>query len=92
MEEAYKRKKDKYNEISSGMILPLVVGSTGAWIKSNDDIKTLLGIHAKTWTAFRKLARRLAIEGSMEMIRTHLQHWTGAEDNRTRTDEDEERP
>ena len=92
LEEAYKRKKDKYNITSSGMTLPLVVGSTGAWIKSNDDIKTLLGIHAKTWTAFRKLARRLAIEGSMEMIRTHLQHLNGAENNGTNTDEDEESP
>ena len=72
LEEAYKRKKDKYHEISSGTILPLVVGSTGAWVKTNDDIKTTLGIHAKAWTKFRKMARKLAIEGSMEMIRSHL--------------------
>ena len=73
LEEAYKRKKDKYHEISSGTILPIVVGSTGAWVKTNDDIKTNLSIHAKAWTAFRKMARKMAIEGSMEMIRSHLQ-------------------
>ena len=43
LEEVYKRKRDKYDSL--GITLPLVIGSTGAWIESNDDIKALL------WTA-----------------------------------------
>lgn len=70
LEEAYKRKRDKYDSL--GITLPLVIGSTGAWIESNDDIKALLGIHTNTWARFRRSARKMAIEGSMEMIRTHL--------------------
>ena len=71
LEQAYKRKRDKYDSL--GITLPLVVGSTGAWIESNNDIKALLGIHTNTWARFRRAARKMAIEGSMEMIRTHLQ-------------------
>ena len=71
LEQAYKRKRDKYDSL--GITLPLVVGSTGAWIESIDDIKALLGIHNNTWARFRRSARKMAIEESMEMIRTHLQ-------------------
>ena len=70
LEEAYKRKREKYDSLA--ITLPLVVGSTGAWIESNDDIQSLLGIRANAWTRFRKTARKMAIEGSMEMIRAHL--------------------
>ena len=70
----------KYDSL--GITLPLVVGSTGAWIESNEDIKALLGIHANTWSRSRRSARKLAIEGSMEMIRTHLQSRQTDDDTR----------
>ena len=94
LEQAYKRKRDKYDSL--GITLPLVVGSTGAWIESNDDIKALLGIHNNTWARFRRSARKMAIEGSMEMIRTHLQtrrnndDSTGTPERQAETEDEED--
>jgi len=70
LEKAYNRKSTKYQHM--GKILPLVVGSLGAWYPRNDDIRSLLGIDGRSWTAFRRKARLLAIKGSMEIVREHL--------------------
>jgi hypothetical protein len=82
MENAYKRKFEKYSSL--GMILPLVVGSFGSWYPKNDDIRSILGIDERSWDAFRFKARSAAIQGSMDMLCAHFHYGTTnpeAEDN-----------
>ncbi|KZS00116.1 Uncharacterized protein APZ42_003722, partial [Daphnia magna] len=45
MENAYRRKYDKYS--SHGRILLLVVGSLGSWYPRNDEIRSILGINGR---------------------------------------------
>jgi len=70
LDTAYNRKEEKYREL--GRILPLVVGSLGSWLPSNDNIRSLLGISGRSWSVFRRKARLMAIKGSMLVIRSHL--------------------
>ena len=70
LDRAYTRKSDQYQHL--GRILPLVVGSLGSWLPSNDDIRSLLGISGRSWAVFRRKARLMAIKGSLSVIRAHL--------------------
>jgi hypothetical protein len=70
LEAAYSRKVAKYQHL--GRVVPLVVGSLGSWLPSNDDIRSLLGIDGRSWAIFRRKARLAAIQGSMSIIREHL--------------------
>ena len=70
LKSAFDRKVDKY--MVHGNIKPLVVGSLGSWYPNNDEIRSLLGIHPRSWAVFRRKARLLAIQGSMAILRAHL--------------------
>jgi hypothetical protein len=89
MENAYKRKFEKYSSL--GRILPLVVGSLGSWYPKNEDIRSILGIDGRSWGAFRFRARTAAIQGSMDMVCAHFHYGATnpeAEDNQTYPVED----
>jgi len=70
LEAAFHRKVSKYEAL--GRIFPLVVGSLGAWFPRNDDIKSILGIDGRSWSAFRQKARVAAVKGSTCIIASHL--------------------
>ncbi|KZS19918.1 Uncharacterized protein APZ42_013527, partial [Daphnia magna] len=72
MENAYKRKYEKYS--SHGRILSLVVGSLGSCHPGNDEIRSILGINGRSWGAFRFKARLAAIQVSMDMVCAHFHH------------------
>ena len=70
LEQAREEKVAKYKEL--GTILPLIVGSLGSWLPTNENIRAFLGISDRRWATFRRLARVAAIKGSMEIIRESL--------------------
>ena len=70
LEKARDEKVAKYKEL--GTTLPLIVGSLGSWLPTNDDIRAFLGISGRRWATFRRLARVAAIKGSMDIIRETL--------------------
>ena len=70
LKSAHDRKVDKY--LVHGNIKPLIVGSLGSWYPNNDEIRSLLGIHPRSWAVFRRKARLLAIQGSTALLRQHL--------------------
>ena len=70
LEAAFRRKVEKYEAL--GRTLPLVVGSLGSWHPRNDEIRSLLNIDGRSWCAFRRRARIAAIQGSLNMVRSHL--------------------
>ena len=74
LEAAYTRKVVKYQHL--GQVLPLVLGSLGSWHPLNDDIRSLLAIDHRSWSAFRRKSRLAAIHGSMEMVKKHLTNTT----------------
>ena len=74
LEAAYTRKVLKYEHL--GQVQPLVVGSLGSWYPLNEDIRSLLAIDHRSWSAFRRKSRLAAIKGSMEMVRKHLTNTT----------------
>jgi hypothetical protein len=74
LEAAYTRKVLKYEHL--GQVQPLVVGSLGSWYPLNEDIRSLLAIDHRSWSAFRRKSRLVAIKGSMEMVRKHLTNTT----------------
>ena len=74
LEAAYTRKVVKYQHL--GQVLPLVLGSLGSWHPLNDDIRSLLAIDHRSWSAFRRKSRLAAIRGYMEMVKKHLTNTT----------------
>lgn len=70
LNSAYQKKIEKYKDL--GEILPLVVGSMGAWLPSNDVIRDALNIPPRIWNGFRRRSRLLAIQGTTRIIQRHL--------------------
>ena len=71
MTEQFRRKISKYS-VLQGTTYPLIVGSLGSWLPSNDNIRAVLNIDGRSWGTFRRRARVAALQGSMKMIRNHL--------------------
>ncbi|MFO0089556.1 MAG: RNA-directed DNA polymerase, partial [bacterium] len=70
LNSAHRKKVEKYNNL--GEVLPLVVGSLGAWLPSNDAIRDTLNIPPRLWNGFRRRSRFLAIQGTTRIIQRHL--------------------
>ena len=75
---AYRKKIEKYQHLC--LVLPFVVGALGAWLPSNDEIKSALGIPPRAWNGLRRRARLLAIQGTTGVISSHLTHNDAKED------------
>jgi hypothetical protein len=58
------------------LILPLVVGSLGSWLPSNDEIALALGVSERKWQSMKKKMTLLAIQGSTRIIAKHLAYQT----------------
>ena len=69
-QKAFDSKVSKYEHL--GLILPLVVGSLGSWLPTNDEIAAELRIGPRAWAGLRRTARLLAIKGSTSVIRHHF--------------------
>ena len=70
LQKAFDSKVSKYEHL--GLILPLVVGSLGSWLPTNDEIAAELRIGPRAWAGLRRTARLLAIKGSTSVIRHHF--------------------
>ena len=70
LQRAHDFKVEKYQHL--GRVLPLVVGATGAWLPSNDEIAPALGIDPRTWNSIRRRLRLAAIQGTTKIISRHL--------------------
>ena len=70
LQKAFDSKVSKYEHL--GLILPLVVGSLGSWLPTNDEIAAELRISPRAWAGLRRTARLLAIKGSTSVIRHHF--------------------
>ena len=79
LENARDEKIAKYQHL--GTTLPLIVGSLGSWLPSNEDIRAFLGVSGRRWATFRRQARVAAIKGSLDIIRETLKaHGSEIED------------
>jgi hypothetical protein len=74
LERAKASKIEKYKHL--GLILPLVVGSLGSWLPSNDEIAHALGFSRRKWHSMKKKMTLLAIQGSTQIIAKHLAYQT----------------
>ena len=74
LERAKASKIEKYKHL--GLILPLVVGSLGSWLPSNDEIAHALGFSRRKWHSMKKKMTLLAIQGSTKIIAKHLAYQT----------------
>jgi len=88
LEKAQARKIEKYKHL--GVVLPLVVGSLGSWLPSNDEICLALGFSGRKWQSLKKKMKLLAIQGTTQIIAKHLAYQTEASDPEPEEEEAEE--
>ena len=86
LEQARVKKIEKYQHL--GTVLPLVVGSLGSWLPTNDEIGKALGFNRRRWAYIRRRMRLLAIQGSTRVIEKHLAYQC-AEEGEPSEDEEE---
>lgn len=63
-----------------GVVLPLVVGSLGSWLPSNDGISLALGFSGRKWQSLKKKMKLLAIQGTTQIIAKQLAYQIEASD------------
>ncbi|XP_046633154.1 uncharacterized protein LOC124312704 [Daphnia pulicaria] len=78
LEKGQARKIEKYKHL--GVVLPLVVGSLGSWLPSNDEICLALGFSGRKWLNLKKKIKLLAIQGTTQIIAKPLAYQTEASD------------
>ncbi|EFX69718.1 hypothetical protein DAPPUDRAFT_113337 [Daphnia pulex] len=88
LDKAQARKIEKYKHL--GVVLPLVVGSLGSWLPSNDKICLALGFSGRKWQILKKKMKLLAIQGTTQIIAKHLVYQTEASDPEPEEEEEEE--
>jgi Reverse transcriptase (RNA-dependent DNA polymerase) len=88
LEKAKARKIEKYNHL--GLVLPLVVGSLGSWLPSNDEISLALGFSGRKWGILKKKMKLLAIQGTTRIIAKHLAYQTEESDHEPEEEEAED--
>ncbi|KZS19684.1 Uncharacterized protein APZ42_013857 [Daphnia magna] len=68
------KKIEKYKHL--GSVIPLVVGSPGYWLPSNDAISLTLSIPGKRWKNQKRKMKLLTIQGTTTIIGKHLAYQT----------------
>ncbi|XP_057380672.1 uncharacterized protein LOC130703070 [Daphnia carinata] len=86
LEYARDKKIEKYKHL--GSVLPLVVGSLGSWLSSNDAISLALSLPGRQWNNLNWKMKLLAIQGTTKVIAIHLASQT--EESYPPPEEDEE--
>ncbi|KZS03846.1 Uncharacterized protein APZ42_033330 [Daphnia magna] len=82
------KKIEKYKHL--GSVLPLVVGSLGSWLPSNDAISLALSIPGRRWNNLKRKMNLLAIQGTTRIIYEHLAYHTEESDPMPEEDEETE--
>jgi hypothetical protein len=88
LERARNKKIEKYKDL--GSVLPLVVGSLGSWLPSNDAISLALSIPGRRWNNLKRKMKLLAIQGTTRIIAKHLAYQTEGSDPPPEEDEETE--
>ncbi|KAI9554945.1 hypothetical protein GHT06_020225 [Daphnia sinensis] len=88
LEMARDKKIEKYKHL--GNELPLVVGSLGSWLPSNDAISLALGIPGRRWNNIKRKMKLLAIHETTRIIAKHLAYQTEGSDPLPEEDEETE--
>jgi hypothetical protein len=86
LERAREKKIEKYKHL--GSVLPLVVGSLGSWLPSNDAIALALSFPGRRWSTAKRKMKLLAIQGTTRIIAKHLAYQTAESDQLPEEDEE----
>lgn len=88
LERAREKKIEKYKHL--GSVLPLVVGSLGSWLPSNDAIALALSFTGRRWNNLKRKMKLLAIQGTTRIVAKHLAYQTAESDQLPEEDEEAE--